>query len=717
MEKRINTIASFIFISFIFIIPVIFSASALISFQFSKIIPFFIAVFVVAFLYIVLVFNEGKIAIPWHWFFAASAFVPLMYLISALTSVNTTGSLLGTGAELATASTIGGLFIFMYLVSYFMRSKDKAFVSYLTFSAAFVLIAFFHTLRFIFGADFLSFGVFNSIISNTLGGFTDLALFSGVAVLLSLSSIEFLRLGKLVRVISYIVLGLSLVILAVTNFPLFVFGVDPKSSLSLFTFIGFFALIFFVYFVSSSYGAKEKEVGLGRRIPVASLIVLVVSLLFTLGGTPLQNAVSSLLKVEQTSEARLLWKPTANLSISTITDLPLRTFVGYGPEQFSYKWMLSKPADINNSILWNTPFFQGTGFITSTVVTVGILGFLGWLAFLGLLLWLGVRALFAKNKDPFSQYILVSSFLVSVYLWISIVVYIPNITTFIITFFFTGIFLGSLFREKLLVENEVVFDKSKGKSFAFILGLIFTLILLLLWGYKLGERVVASVYAGKASITLSSAQSREDVEKAKVYLVSAGSLANQGLYSQALALISLSQVNTILQDTTTSEDVLRQQFQTTYQGAVAYAQNAIVNNPNSFDSYISYGNVLATAVPLGLQGYYEEAKNAYTQAGNLNPKSPLVPFLMAKLEADNKNIDEAKKKIGEALALKSNYVDAIVLLGRIQAGEGKKDDAIVSLTVALSIVPGNQNIQAMIDALKNIKTVAPSATSTPSTDN
>ena len=176
-------------------------------------------------------------------------------------------------------------------------------------------------------------------------------------------------------------------------------------------------------------------------------------------------------------------------------------------------------------------------------------------------------------------------------------------------------------------------------------------------------------------------------------------------------------MNTILNENKTPDEALRQQFQTTYQSAVSYAQNTIVNNPNSFDAYITYGNVLGTAVPLGFEGYYEEAKNAYTKAGNLNPKSPLVPFLMAKLEADNKNMDEAKNKIGEALALKSNYVDAIVLLGRIQAGEGKKDDAIVSLSVALSINPENQNIQTMIDSLKNIKTVTPSATSTPSKDN
>lgn len=714
MEKKINSIASYLFIGIAFLIPLIFSASPLVTLPFSKVIPFFLVTFAAAFLFIILIFNEGKVSMPRHWIFIAAAVVPVAYLVSSFTSIHPGASFLGTGADIGTASTIIGLFLFMYLVSTFMRSKDKVFISYLAFIAAFGLLAFFHILRFAFGADFLSFGVFGSVISNTLGRFTDLGIVAGIAVLLSLTSIEFLRLGKLVRVISYVMLGASLVVLTAANFPLFIFGSDPSNSVSLLTLIGVFALVFFVYFVASSYESKEK----GRRIPVASLIVLVVSIVFTLGGAPLQNALSSAFKIEPTIETRLLWTPTANLSVSTLTQLPVRTFFGYGPEQFWYKWMLEKPVDINNSNAWNTAFGNGVGFIPSTIVTTGIIGFLGWIAFLGIFLWLGAKSLFMKNKDPFSHYILVSSFLVSVYLWIAAIVYVPSLSTFILTFFFSGIFLASLFREKVIAEVEKVFDDSKSKSFVYILGLIFMLIVLLFWAYKIGERAVAASYVGKANVALMTAQSNDDVNAAKEYLRKAGALSNEALYSRALASVALSQVNNITQDTTTSEEQLRAQFEATYREAISYSQNAVVLDPDSFDNFVTYGNVLAAAVPLRLEGYYEPAKAAYGEAAKLNPNSPLIPYLLARLAADNGDFEEAKKQIGEAIRLKQNYVDAIVLLGRIQVGEGKTDEALNSFAVAQSIEPQNQDIQAIINALRE-RDIAPTpsaATSTKSTN-
>ena len=724
MEKRINDIGSYLIIGGIFIIPLIFSASATLSFQFAKFIPFFLITFAAAFLFIVHIFNEGKVSVPRHWFFLAAASVPLIYIISSFTSINPGMSLWGTGIELGTASTIAGLFLFMYLASFFIRSKDKAFLSYLAFGAAYFLLAVFHIFRFFFGADFLSFGLFTNVISNTVGRFSDLAIISGVAVLLSLTSIEFLKLGRALKLISYVTLAASLVVLGVSNFPLFIWGTDPKSSLSIFTLIGLFALIFFVYFVSSSYGITRKKsdeddvvpTKTTRRVPVASLVVLIVSIISTLGATSLQTALSSAFKIEPTIEARLLWEATTNLSGSTLSEFSVRPFLGYGPEQFSYKWMIEKPVDINNSILWNSSFNYGTGFIPSTIVTTGLLGFLAWVAFLGMLLWLGLQALFMKIKDPFSHYILVSSFLASVYLWITAIVYIPSITTFILTFFFTGVFVGSLLREKVIEERETIFDQSKGRSFAFILALIFLLILLLFWGFKLGERVAASAYANKAALTLSNAQNMEDVERAKVYLRNAGVLANEALYSRALATLTLAQVNAILADTTTPVEELRQQFQTTYQDALGYSQLALARDQKSFDNFVTYGNVLAVGVPLGLEGYYEEAKAAYEEAGKLNPKSPLVPYLLAQLEVNNKNIDQAKAKIGEALQLKPNYVDAIVFLGRIQIGEGRNQDALASFTVAQSLLPDNPDIKAVIDMLRNGDTSLSPTPEAPATD-
>lgn len=713
MEKRINNIGSYVFIISAFVIPLIFSAFPLISFQFSKIIPFFLVLFFAIFLFIVQVFNEGKISVPTSWFFAAAGIVPIAYVISSFFSINKGASFLGTGTEVGTASFIAGSFIFMYLVSLFARSKDKIFMVYLSFGGAYIILAVFHILRFIFGPSFLSFGVFNSLLSNTLGRFTDLALVSGVAVILSLTSLEFFKLGRGFKILGYTILGLSLAMLAITNFPVLIWGVDISNTIGLFTIIGFFALVFFVYFVSSSYDQENKK---ARRVPLASLIVLIVSIIFTIGFAPLQYAINSYFKVDSNPEARLLWKPTADISWSTLSHLPVyRPLFGYGPEQYSYKWMLDKPVDINNTILWNTNFENGSGFIPSTIVTVGIVGFLAWLAFLVLFVWLGIKALFKKITDPFSHYLTISSFLVALYLWIIEIFYTPSIVTMFMTFLFTGLFLASLFREGVLEEKEVVFDKSKGRSFIFIMSLIVLLIASLFWAYKIGVALAASVYANKANVALQSAQSVEDVEKAKVYLQSAGTLANEDIYSRALANISLAQVNSILQDTTTPADELRTKFQTVYSQALAYARNAVAVDPKSFDNYITLGNVIEAAVPLNIPDSYESAKATYAEAAKLNPKSPLVPYLLARLEIDHKDIPAAKAHIGEALTLKSNYLDAIILLGRIQIGEGKNDDALASFTVAQSLDPQNTDIQAVISAIKSGNIGSSSSTNTPNT--
>jgi tetratricopeptide (TPR) repeat protein len=710
MEKRINNIASYAFIISAFIIPLIFSASPLVGFSFSKVLPFFLVTFLAAILFIIQIFNQGKISIPKNWMFVSIAAVPLVYILSSFFSINSSASFLGTGTELGTASFISGLFLFMALIAVFVRSKDKAFAACLAFVAAYLLLALFHIVRFAFGADFLSFGIFTSLISNTVGKFTDLGIISGIVVLLSLTSIEFLKLSKVIRILGYVVLALSLIMLAITNFPLLIWGPNAKDSLSLFTFIGFFALTFFVYFISSTYGTGRKpadEEGeivtakIGRSVPIASLVVLIVSVIFTFGATSLQNLIASTFNIEPSIETRLLWKPTAELAGSTVSQFSVRPLLGYGPEQFGYKWLLDKPADINNSLVWNSAFGEGIGFIPSTPVTVGILGLVAWIAFLALLAQSGVRSLFAKSKDSFSHYITVSTFLVSIYLWIAAIVYTPSITTFIATFFFTGLFLASLFREKIIKEKEIVFDHSKGKSFVFIMALIAALLLILFWGYKIGERFAASIYANRANVALSTAQSVEDVERAKAYLRSAAILANEALYSRILANLTLAQVNGLLQDTTTPQVELQRQFGILYPEAVNYAQNAAGLNPQSFDNLITYGNVLEVGASLRLEGYYAAAKSTYEEAAKLNPQSPLVPYLLSRLEVDNQNIEGAKSLIGEALQLKPNYFEAIVFLGRLQIGEGNNKDALNTFIVAQSIDPTNQDIQAIITQLRN----------------
>ena len=702
MEKKIHSILGYSLIVLSFITPLIFSFSPLVSFSFAKEAPFFIFVFLGIFLLILQSFNQGKIVVPTHRFFIASLVVCAVYFLSALFSINQTTSLIGMGTEIETASFIIALFIFSFLISFFVRTKDKVFLTYIALGASFLFIAVFHTLRFFFGVNFLSFGIFTNIISNTLGRWSDLALFAGITTILSLTSLEFLKLNKLFKIAVYTILTFSLFILAATNFPIFIWGSGVSDSIGLFTIIGIFSLLFFVYFVSSSYEKKDTaEKTFARRVPIASLIVLVISVVFTLGFLPLQNVFYTYFKVTPVSEARLLWKPTADLSLGTLKSFPARTLFGYGPNEFTYKWRLDKPVDINNTSIWNIDFADGVGFIPSTMVTVGLLGFIAWMGFFFFLLILGLRALFMKIKDPLSHYLTVSSFLVTLFLWITQIIYTPSIVSFIFTFLFTGLFIGSLFREGIIKEKEYVFDDSKAKSSVSIIFLIGVLIISMFWAYKIGEKMIASIYANKATLALSTATNIDDVEKAKVYLAEAATLDSQDSYFRTLANISLAEINTYLQDNTTPVDTLQAKFKDAFTQAFNFGTLAVSANNHNFDNYITLGNVLESVVALNVPQSYDNAKNAYLGAQKLNPKSPLVPYLLARLEVANKNPDNAKQYIGQALSLKPQYLDAAVLLGKIQYGEGDIKDALISFTFAQNIDPTNKDIQATINALNN----------------
>ncbi len=712
MDTKIHTYIAYLLTGLVFITPLLFSTSSVVSFSMAKVIPLFLTVFVSIVLVIITFFNKGKAVLPVGGVFYSVIAVMVAYVLTSFFSIDPRGSFIGGGADIGTASFMGGLFLLMVIVSMFMRSRQNIFNACAAFVGAFSILAVFHLLRFFFGPDFLSFGIFNSVISNTVGRFADLGIVSGIAALISLVSIELLHPSRLIKMVSYVVLTLSLAMLAVTNFPIFVWGNSLSSSLSLFAIIGFFALSFFVYFISLTYRSETK-----RRVPITSLIVLVVSALFTFGAAPLQEVTATLFKVEPSIENRMLWNMTSQLSVATFKDAPKATLVGYGPQQFNYHWLRQKPVEANQGNGWNSNFDFGSGFLPSIPVTMGLIGTLAWMSFIGFFVYTGIRWILSKPKDHFSNYVTVTTFVVSLYLWIVSTLYTPSIGVFILTFFFSGLFLALMVRERILVEKEFVFDNSKSKSFRWITGLMLVLLFVIFWAFSLGERAVASGYAGYASEMFGNAQSDADIETVKGYLRTAASLSGRDDYARILANITLAQINSVLADNQNSKEQLVARLENLYPEALRYAEAAVQFNPYSFENQTTKGNILVVGASLGAPGYYDEALKTYGRASELNPNSPIVPYLEAKLEASRQNKDEAKKKLGEALQLKSDYVEAIVLLGSILAAEGNKQDALAAFKIASSLAPTNAEIGSLVSSLQsspfeNITNQAPVATST-----
>ena len=74
---------------------------------------------------------------------------------------------------------------------------------------------------------------------------------------------------------------------------------------------------------------------------------------------------------------------------------------------------------------------------------------------------------------------------------------------------------------------------------------------------------------------------------------------------------------------------------------------------------------------------------------NLNPKNPLPILERAILEARSGNIEDARTYINEAIALKSNFVEAFFLLSQIEIATGNVDAAVRSTQATITLEPQN----------------------------
>ncbi len=688
-RNRLESTVYFLLISLVFLLPLFFIPSILVSFAYSKMILLFLLILVPLFLWAILSFKSGHLVIPFNWVSLSAALIPLAFLLSSIFSPNKSLSLIGSGFELGTFSTIFLMFVLMFLVSTFIRTKEKIFYCYMWFGGAFLVLALYQIMHLFLGPNsWLSFKYFLDVTANPVGKWNDLGVFTGSAVLLSLISLELLVLSKGFKIFSYAVLITGLFILAITNFT-----VIWNTPITLVTIIGVFALIFFVYFISSNQGEVKGETrSMSRRIPVPSLVVLVFSVIFTLAVGPLSNYLNNLFHIN-ISDVEPTWQSTLEVAKGALIHNPI---TGVGPNRFDSQWFLSKPDGVNQTDFWSTDFNYGVGLIPTFIVTTGLLGILAWLAFLGLFAYLGVRAMFSGIKDRFSLYLMVSSFFVALYLWIIHIIYVPSLVTLTMAFIFTGLFFSSLFREGLLREKSIAYVQDSRKGFAVILLLVVVIVGILTWGYFLSNKVLASIYANKGL----SALNRGQIDKAEANTVKAGALDKNPAYYRLLAQIELNRLNALLNQGNLTAALVQTQFTPILNNAVSAATVATQLDSTDFHNWMALGSVYQSVVPLGIKDADTGAENAYKEAIKRDPKDPDIYLALAQLAIAKKDASKAKEYITDALKLKNNYLQAIYLLAQVQLAEGDSNAAVQSMAAAAVVAPNNPNVYYQLGLLE-----------------
>ena len=96
---------------------------------------------------------------------------------------------------------------------------------------------------------------------------------------------------------------------------------------------------------------KKKE----YKFSMPALIVVIVAALFIVGGDGVGNFLSNKFGISQI-EARPSWQSTINIGKNTYSD---NAVFGSGPNTFVKQWIVSRPAELNNSVFWNADFVSG----------------------------------------------------------------------------------------------------------------------------------------------------------------------------------------------------------------------------------------------------------------------------------------------------------------------------------------------------------------------
>ncbi|MBM2818037.1 MAG: General transcriptional co-repressor, acts together with Tup1p, glucose repression mediator protein [Parcubacteria group bacterium] len=671
-----------------FLLPLFFIPLKFVSLEFSKVLMIVLGVLISLAFWSLARIKEGKFEFPATILSASSIFVILIYLLSSIFSENKMNSLIGNGFELGTFGLVFIGFVIMFIVSSIFRTKDKIFYSYIGLLISFLVIFLFQTTRLLLGADFLSFGIFTDITSNMVGKWNDLGIYFGLIAILSIATLLLTRLGKPMRFFLYFASIASLFFISLVNFK-FVWFV-----------IGIFALVFFIYSVSLRRGeAKSANTGNSpqnsKKVSYLILFFLIVSVVFIIDGFRSKHIIgdsfAGYFNISQ-FEVRPSFQGTSEILKANLKENPI---FGSGPNRFVNSWLLFKPDGVNNTIFWNFDFNYGVGIIPTFITTTGALGMISWILFLGVFLYTGFRYIFIKTSNQFSRYLIVSSFLASLYLWIVNVLYVPSAAIFFSSFFFTGLFIGALINENLIPMKNFPYLGNPRRSLISMPILVVIIISSATGGYIYLQRFLSNVYFQKSINSLNVAG---NIDEALKYATRAISYTKNDLYYRLMSDIYLARLNSLsLQKNITSE-TLSSQLEPIFRKAVENSKAAIDYDNTNYQNYLSLGRVYESVMPI--EGAYKLASENYNNALKFNPRSPSINLMLARLETSNKNNAKAREYIIKSLQLKNNYTDAVFLLAQIEIAEGNIKDAIKLVEAGSTLTFDNPVVFFQLGILK-----------------
>ena len=675
VEVSLRTIAQNIIVIIFGLLPIFFVPVVFAPFGYTKTLLVIVGVLVSCIFFSLSVLRSGSIKISAPWALVAFWGVALVTAVSALLSGDMFDSFIGESVGVHTGFFMLLLATTMSISSVFGQTKTTIMRLYILLTGSAIVLGIFHLLRIIFGADFLTLGVFTTLSSTPLGGWNDLGLFFGLTILLSLVALEQLPLTKWGKILFSAVVGVSLLMLAVVNF------------FAIWIVLALVSLVQLMYTLTKDRFSEETlplqgKAEVSTYSVTLSTAVFVFSLIFIIGGTAVGGFVSEMTYISYV-EVRPSLEATVDIGRQVYQE---NAFVGIGPNKFSDAWRLYKDPSINQTVFWATDFASGNGFITTQFVTGGVFSILAWFVFFGLFLAAGFRMLFkAVHVDRFWYFIGTSSFVAAVYLWSMSFLYNPGPVILLLVAMFTSIMFVA--HGTLLSSNGRRFSITSNRRAGFILvGVVMIVIVGSASALFYAGRHYTSVYAFSGAVSgLNGSTTLEEVEQT---IASSYAVTSNDVYARQLASYQIAKMNSLLGlEESTPEQ--QQAFQAAAANGVNAAQLAVDTDPTDSLNWSTLGGVYSILAAAGVEGAKDRAADAFAKARLFDPTNPSYALLEAQLLSRTGDIEGARALAIAAVQLKQNYTDALFFLTQLDIADGKVEDAIATTRAIISLEPNN----------------------------
>lgn len=587
----------------------------------------------------------------------------------------------------------GAFITFLFFAAMFLlifnnvRSKKQIFKVVFVFLVSGVITCFYGLMQ-IWGSFILPSEITKNPFFNTVGSVYSLGVYAATLFLLSLSM--FLDKGvKTFKIVLIILSFFFFFVLIVINFKIVWIAL-------------IIALALLLGAATVRGGVKN---GQARILP---MIFLVLALLIVLMNKPI-------IRKQMPVELLLNYKTSTKIMFSSWKTNPL---LGAGLTNYGDVYKLNRPDNLGN--FWSVNFDNATSSFFTLASTTGILGTLSFLFLIGIgIVYLFKSLLAATFQKKESNFMIIGVGAVWFFLTIIIFTYFANMTIWMLWWLSFALFLAFTMFENDKAKNTFVATSQTPRS-SFSVSFVFVLVIIgfIAAIYLQTQKYVAATYFNQALVADSKGEEiqeiTEKIQKAintdnsrdiyyRNYSIATFALANQRVAEKGQELSP--------DDSNYISGMIKE--------SIGSADQAIKLAPHNSENYIRLAQIYE-GVMFTMEKADERAIENYQKAAELDPKNPAIYKKIADIyvalsdievarqqqqaqankqepseelsEKSKEYLALAKENTNKALAIKSDYADANLLLASIYEREGDLDKAIEKEQENLKLYPNEPGV-------------------------